>query len=73
MNGIRERMGEKRNMSTLEEKVEDHWWSLNALLTDCGMPLLDPRNPTDWLVLYAISADEETMSERLEHVIENMY
>lgn len=58
---------------TLEEKVEDHWWSLNALLTDCGMPLLDPRNPTDWLVLYAISADDETMSERLEHVIENMY
>lgn len=58
---------------TLEEKVEDHWWSLNALLTDCGMPLLDPRNPTDWLVLYAISADDETMSERLEQVIENMY
>ncbi len=58
---------------SLEEKVEDHWWSLNALLTDCGMPLLDPRNPTDWLVLYAISADDETMSERLEHVIENMY
>ena len=58
---------------TLEEKVEDHWWSLNALLTDCGMPLLDPRNPTDWLVLYAISADDETMSERLEQVIEKMY
>lgn len=58
---------------TLEEKVEDHWWSLNALLTDCGMPLLDPRNPTDWLVLYAISTDDETMSERLEQVIENMY
>ncbi len=58
---------------TLEEKVEDHWYSLNALLTDCGMPLLDPRNPTDWLVLYAISADDETMSERLEQVIENMY
>ncbi len=58
---------------SLEEKVEDHWWSLNALLTDCGMPLLDPRNPTDWLVLYAISADDETMSERLEQVIEKMY
>jgi len=58
---------------SLEEKVEDHWWSLNALLTDCGMPLLDPRNPTDWLVLYAITADDESMSERLEKVIEEIY
>lgn len=59
---------------TLEERVEDHWYSLNAILTDCGMPLLDPRNPTDWLVLYAITADDdEPMSERMEQVIEYMF
>ncbi|MBR5292880.1 MAG: hypothetical protein IKU32_08230 [Clostridia bacterium] len=58
---------------TLEERVDDHWWSLNALLTDCGMPLLDPRNPTDWLVLYAIAAEDEPMSERMEQVIEHIY
>jgi len=34
---------------TLEERVEDHWWSLNALLSDCGMPLLDHATPrTGW-------------------------
>lgn len=58
---------------TMEERMEDHWWSLNAILTDCGMPLLDPRNPTDWLVLYAITADGEPMSERMEQVIECMF
>ena len=59
---------------TLEERVEDHWWTLNAMLTDCGMALLDPRNPFDWLILYAISADEsEFMSDRMEQVIEYVF
>lgn len=58
---------------TMQERVEDHWWSLNAILTDCGMPLLDPRNPTDWLVLYAITAEDEPMSERMEQVIEHIF
>lgn len=53
----------------LEDRVDDHWWTLNAILTDCGMPLLDPRNATDWLVLYAIAASDEPMSERIEKVI----
>ena len=56
-----------------EERLEDHWWTLNAILTDCGMPTLDPRDPTDWLVLYALTADEESMSERMEQVIEMIY
>lgn len=58
---------------SLEERVEDHWWTLNAILEDCGMPLLDPRNATDWLVLYAITAADEPMSERLEQVISYMF
>lgn len=59
---------------TLEERVEDHWWTLNAMLSDCGMALLDPRNPFDWLILYAISADEsEFMSDRMEQVIKYMF
>ena len=58
---------------TMQERLEDHWWTLNAILTDCGMPTLDPRNPTDWLVLYALAADEESMSERMEQVIEKIY
>lgn len=59
---------------TLEERVEDHWWTLDAILSDCGMALLDPRNPFDWLILYAISGDEtEFMSDRMEQVIANLY
>ena len=58
---------------TLQERVEDHWWTINAILTDCGMPLLDPRNAMDWLVLYAITATDEPMSERIEQVIEHIF
>ena len=57
----------------VEDRVEDHWYTLNAILADCGMPLLDPRNATDWLVLYAITADNVPMSERMEAVIDCMF
>lgn len=56
-----------------EARLEDHWWTLNAILTDCGMPLIDPRNATDWLVLYAITATDEPMSERMEQVIARLF
>lgn len=70
---IRDRETEEPPL-TLEDRIEEHWWTLNAMLGDCGMALLDPRNVTDWLILYAICADEdESMSERLEHVICLMY
>lgn len=59
---------------SLEERVEDHWWTLNALLTECGMATLDLRNVFDWLILYAVSSDkEESMSSRLEGVIDELY
>ncbi len=56
-----------------EERFEDHWWTLNAILSDCGMPTLDPRDPTDWLVLYSLRADSDSMSERMSAVIKNLY
>lgn len=55
------------------ERLDDHWFAINAILTDCGMPPLDPRNATDWLVLYAVTATEESMSERMEKVIEHIF
>lgn len=58
---------------TLEERMEDHWWTINAILNDCGMPQLDPRNASDWLILYALTATDEAMSERMEQVIEHMF
>lgn len=58
----------------LEERIEYHWWTLNAILEDCGMAPLDPRNATDWLILYAISCrQDESMSERLEQVLSYVF
>lgn len=58
----------------LEERVEYHWWTINAMLEDCGMACLDPRNAADWLILYAISCNtDESMSERLEQVIAHVF
>lgn len=60
--------------TTLEDRVEYHWWTLNAILEDCGMAPLDLHNAMDWLILYAISAGvEEPMSERLEQVMGHMF
>ena len=43
-------------------------------MTRCGMPALDPRNATDWLVLYALTAgEEESMSERMAQVIDHLF
>lgn len=58
---------------TAQERIEDHWWTMNAILSDCGMPLLDLRNASDWLIMYAVTADEESMSERLEQVIDQIF
>ena len=59
---------------SLEDRLDSHWWSVNAMLTDCGMPELDPRNAFDWLVLYALTATgDESMSERMEKVIDVLY
>lgn len=58
---------------TSEERFEDHWWTLNAILSDCGMPTLDPRDPTDWLVLYSLRTDADSMSKRMAAVIKKLY
>lgn len=58
---------------TMQERLEDHMWTLNAILTDCGMPVLDLHNAMDWLVLYAITAEDEPMSERMEAVLAQLF
>lgn len=58
---------------TVQERLEDHMWTLNAILADCGMPQLDLRNAMDWLVLYAVTAEDEPMSQRMESVIEQIF
>ncbi len=58
-----------------EELFEEHWWRVNLMLKDCGMPTLDPRNAYDWLVLYSLNDvdGESAMSERMEAVIAAMF
>lgn len=59
---------------SIRDRLELHWWVLNAILIDCGMPTLDPRNAMDWLVLYALTAGpDESMSERMEQVIDHLF
>ena len=54
--------------------MEDHWWTLNAMLADSGMAAMDLRNAFDWLILYAVSTNgEESMSGRLEGVINELF
>lgn len=59
-----------------EELFEEHWWRVNLMLRDCGMPTLDPRNVYDWLVLYSLNSavhQDEAMSHRMEAVIMAMF
>ncbi|MDO5131886.1 MAG: hypothetical protein Q4D81_02755 [Eubacteriales bacterium] len=59
---------------SIEERVEDHWWTLNGMLSESGMAPLDLRNAFDWLILYAICTDgEEAMRDRLEGVINELF
>lgn len=73
-NAFGEADGEYDEEVSLQTRVEDHWWTLNAILTDCGMPALDLRNAWDWLTLYALTAGpEESMSERMQQVLEAIF
>ena len=59
-----------------EELFEEHWWRVNLMLRDCGMPTLDPRNAYDWLVLYSLNSgagQDEAMAERMEAVITALF
>lgn len=59
-----------------EELFEEHWWRVNLMLQDCGMPTLDPRNAYDWLVLYSLNSgvhQEEGMGQRMEAVITALF
>lgn len=58
---------------TMQDRLEDHICTLNAILGDCGLPQMDPRNVYDWLVLYSLTAPELSMSEQMEKVIEIVY
>ncbi len=41
-----------------EDVFEDTCERLNQMLSDCGFPAMDSRNPFDWMVLYCMVAEE---------------
>ena len=47
---------------------------MNTMLTECGFPQLDPRNPFDWIILFCIACgDFWEIDGRLEKVLTQMY
>lgn len=57
------------------EMLEEHTWKINLMLHDCGMGMLDPRNPFDWLILYSLKTndDDKSMSDRLQEVLDVLF
>lgn len=56
------------------EIFEDIYEKLNDLMILCGFPVLDPRVPFDWLVLYCICAqDLFDMDGRMKGIFKEMY
>lgn len=56
------------------QRFDLHYWRLKAMLYDCGMSNIDPRNSFDWLILYCLKASpEEAMSERMQAVLDFIF
>ena len=56
------------------QRFDLHYWRLKAMLSDCGMSIIDPRNAFDWLILYCLKTnDEEGMSERMQAVLKVIF
>ena len=58
-----------------EERFEQQWWGINLMLNDCGMPILDPQNPFDKLILYALNTEDEdeSMLEKFDDIISYLF
>lgn len=51
---------------------------MNQMLSGCGYRMLDPRNPFDWVALYCMRVENESVSldglnERLSHVLDVLF
>lgn len=54
-----------------ESYTEEHCRRINLMLSQCGMALLDPHNPFDFLILQSLrlEREEESMSWRMERFL----
>lgn len=59
---------------TRDEIFEDIYKRLNLMLRSCGFPMLDPRVPFDWVVLYCICVDDTwDVDQRLADILTAMF
>ena len=60
---------------SVQERFEQNWWGINLMLTDCGMPTIDPQNPFDRLVLYALNTEDEdeSMLDRFDAIVAYLF
>lgn len=58
-----------------EERFKQNWWGINLMLNDCGMPILEPRNPFDRLILYALNTEneDESMLDRFDAIVSYLF
>lgn len=56
------------------EWLETHCERINDMLIECGMSIIDPRNPFDWLILYCLKpGQDDFMSERMEQIVQELF
>ena len=56
------------------EILVTHCDRINGMLKECGMSVIDPRNPFDWLVLYCLKpVNDDFMSERMEQMVQELF
>ena len=65
---------ELEEKATTEERFEDLYSRLDAMLIRCSFASLDPRVPFDWLVLYCIYANNmEEVDQRMRVLFDEMF
>lgn len=61
-------------LETRDEIFQDIYTRLNLLLQSCGFPMLDPRTPFDWMVLYCVCVDDTwDVDQRLADMLTAMF
>ncbi len=57
-----------------QEEFESSVVRLNTMLSECGMRLLDPRIPFDWMVLYCLcSSDALSRDAQIQQFLDALY
>ena len=58
-----------------EKRAREHCFRMNLMLTECGMAVLNPHSPFDYLVLKAADtrSEEEFIGARMEQLVRRLF